>query len=111
MPIHAVVKVTAVSTTESTVSDIIVLNQYSVPFNVGFGVLVEGAGDVGAFSVQHTFDVDITAGSVWFDHSDVSGKSVNIDGNYAFPVHAVRIINTSGSGQGIATLKVMQAGL
>lgn len=114
MPIFA--EVTA-STATNTVW--IPMDQYAVPFNVGFGVRVSAAASAGTttdFSVQHTFhdvfaESSVAAAKI-FDHSDVSGKSGNIDGNYAFPVAAIRLevsaIETS-AGSGAVVLSVRQA--
>ena len=84
------------------------MNLDSTPFNVGFGVVVTGAA---TYTVQHTFDNPwTTANPVWFDHPTVVGKiSVNADGNYAFPVAAIKVAVTAGAGT--ATLTVIQAGI
>lgn len=95
------------------------LNQYSQPFNVGFGVTVVAPAASAAvttdFSVQHTF-VDVLAGASAgageiFDHSDVSGRSGSTDGNYAFPVAAVRVNVSALASGGAVVLRVRQAGL
>ncbi|MCB7127947.1 MAG: hypothetical protein J3T61_00210 [Candidatus Brocadiales bacterium] len=109
MPIHASVTVTAVSTTESTVSNPIILSQFDSPFNVSFGAVVSGTGTI-TYTVQHTFE-DVSAGATWFDNSDVSAATASRDGNLAFPAIAIRVLAASGSGQGIVTLTVLQAGL
>lgn len=80
------------------------------PFNVGFGVIVDGTV---TYTVQHTFDDVWEAGfsaasATWFDHPDVAALSANEDGTYAFPVKAVRLQVTAGTGT--ATLKLIQAG-
>ncbi len=92
------------------------LNQHTTPFNVGFGVITAYASGhaPGSFTVQHTFD-DVLGGASAsvFDHSDVSGvtTATNIDGNYAYPVNAVRLtLNSAGSGVSTASLYLIQAG-
>jgi len=92
-------------------SDWIPMNQHEVPFNVGFGVVKAGTGDI-TFTVQHTFD-NILGGetATAFDHSEVSGKSATIDGNYAYPVTGVRLNVTATSGAATATIKIRQAGV
>lgn len=79
------------------------------PFNIGFGVSL-GAG-VMTYKVQHTFDdvQDAAVTPVAFDHPDVTGKTVNTDGNYAFPVRAIRLTVTAYTS-GTATLTLIQAG-
>lgn len=86
------------------------LDNYISPFNVGFGVTVTGSV---TYTVQHTFD-DIwakgynPATGTWFNHPDVASQTANADGNYAFPVTAIRLNVSSGSGS--ATLTAIQAG-
>lgn len=77
-----------------------VASSYSVPFNVGFGVVVSGTVN---YTVEHTFD-----GTTWFPHPTIASKAVNQDGNYAFPVLQIRL--TVNSGGGTATLTLIQAG-
>lgn len=75
------------------------------PFNIGFAVVIP-SGTL-TYQVEHTFD-DIFNSSVTptaFTHSSIFGKTTNQDGNYAFPVRAVRLTITSWtSGSAILTL-------
>jgi hypothetical protein len=83
------------------------MNLDSTPFNVGFGVVISGDP---TYTVQHTFDNPwTTASPVWFDHPTVAGEEANADGNYAFPVAAIKVAVTAGTGT--ATLTVIQAGI
>lgn len=96
-----------VSRTNTGSSAIIPMNLDSTPFNVGFGVTITGTP---TYTVQHTFDNPWTTTSpVWFDHPTVAGETANADGNYAFPVAAIKVAVTSGTGT--ATLTVIQAGI
>ena len=73
------------------------------PFNVGIGVVVSGTV---TYTVQHTFD-DIFNPNVTptaFDHATLAAQTANKDGNYAFPVRAIRINNTLGTGTTTMTL-------
>ena len=73
------------------------------PFNIGLGVVVNGTI---TYSVEHTFD-DIFATSVTptaFTHSTLTTQTTSKDGNYAFPIRAVRINNTAGTGNTTLTL-------
>ena len=66
-------------------------------FNIGFGCEVTGTV---TYSVQHTFD-DIynpAITPVWFNHAFVNGATANQDGNYAFPIAAMRLNVTAGTG-------------
>lgn len=86
-------------------------DNYISPFNIGFGVKVTGTVN---YTVQHTFD-DVQANGytpasgTWYNHPDVAAQTANADGNYAFPVTAIRLNVASGSGS--ATLTAIQAGI
>ena len=99
-------KLQTVSQTGLGSSSALVMNTNISPFNVGFGVEVDGTVE---YSVQHTFDDPATGFSTWFSHPTVAGESANADGNYAFPVTGVKLLVTSGDGT--ATLKLVQAGI
>lgn len=66
-------------------------------FNVGFGCEVTGTV---TYSVQHTFDdiYNTAIIPVWFNHAFVVAQTANMDGNYAFPIAAMRLNVTSGTG-------------
>ena len=85
------------------------LDHYQNPFSVGFAVRVNGAGDI-TYSVQHTFDNVLSSAAVGvFDHPEVSGRTASMEGNYAFPVRAVRLRVTAVSGASAsATLDLIQ---
>lgn len=75
------------------------------PFQVSFVADVTGTA---TYSVQHTLhSVDGGTPTV-FDHPDVTAATADADGNYAFPVVAVRVHVTSGAGS--VQLTVIQAG-
>lgn len=101
-----VLAVTGVST-----SSVAPMNIHTSPFNVGFGVVVSGTI---TYTVQHTFD-DVwsptfnPATANWFDHPTVAAQTAKADGNYAFPVNAIRLKTTAGSGT--ATMTLIQAGI
>jgi len=75
------------------------------PFNVGLGAVVNGTI---TFDIEHTFDdvFDPAVTPVAFKHSTLVSKTANADGNYAFPVRAIRINNTAGTGG--TTLTILQ---
>lgn len=62
------------------------------------------------YSVQHTLD-NVLAGAtpVWVDHPTLVGKTGTADGNYAFPVTAVRLNVTAGTGT--VNMRLVQAGI
>lgn len=83
----------------ATTSAWIPLDYKQNPFNVGFGVVLSGTA---TYTIQHTFDdvFNSTIIPTAFDHDTVAGKTTNEDGNYAFPVRAVRLnvtVWTSGT--------------
>ena len=96
-----------VSKTGTGSSSVMPMNTYTSPFNVGFGVVVSGTV---TYTIQHTFDnVQTVASPVWFSHPTIAAKTDNQDGNYAFPVAAIKILVTAGTGT--ATITVIQAGV
>ena len=109
MPVFSKRTLVADGTAASTATGWIPLDQFSTPFNVGFGVVI-GTLASGSFSVQHTFDdvLDPSVTPVAFDHSTVSGKQANIDGNYAFAMAAIRFKIMSASGNDSYTFEVKQ---
>lgn len=84
----------------------IVIDTNKNPVNIGFAVIKDGTVN---YTVQHTFDDPAVGFSVWFNHPTVAAQIANADGNYAFPVAAVRV--TMNSGDGTVTLKLLQAGV
>lgn len=89
------------------------LDNYSGPFNVGIGVALSAGASL-TFTVEHTFDDVFAAGfnpatATWFSNTGMSAKTASTDGNYAFPVMAVRLNVTARVG-GTATMTVIQAG-
>lgn len=103
-----------VTVSSATVSNVIPLDQYISPFNLGLGVSLSAGASL-TYTVQHTFD-DIfsptfdPATANWFSHATMVNKTTSFDGNYAYPVTAIRLnvtVYTSGS----ATMTVVQAGI
>lgn len=87
------------------------IDSYVSPSNLGMAVIVTGTT---TYKVQYTFDdvfakgYDPTAGtSTWFDHPTLVG-SASLNSNIAYPVTAVRIITTAGTGS--VKLVIIQAG-
>lgn len=99
-------KVQTVSKTGAGSSSALVMNTNTTPFNVGFGAIVSG---VVNYTIQHTFDDPAVGFTTWFPHPTVAAQISSADGNYAFPVTAIRV--TVNSGAGSVTLKVIQAGI
>lgn len=90
-------------------SNVVPIDNYISPSNMGMAVVVSGTI---TFKVQYTFDdvfaktYDPTAGN-WFDHPTLVG-SASVNSNIAYPVTGIRLITTAGTGT--ATLTIIQAG-
>jgi len=100
--------------TASGSSTVIPLDHYKQPFNVGVGVVLS-AGATMTYTVEHTFDDPFDSGfsassATWFSNSGLSSKTASSDGNYAYPVRAVRL-TTNSYTSGTATMTVIQAGM
>lgn len=85
------------------------LDHYRSPFNVGLGVVVVSG--TPTYTVQHTFDDVLTSTTTptYFDHPVLVSRTTSADGNYAFPVTAIRLSVVSGTGT--VRLTVIQAGM
>ena len=92
-------------------SNAIATDLYISPFNVGFGVVITGTV---SYSIQHTFDNPQTVASpTWFYHPSspsATPATAGFDGNYAFPVAAIRVLANNTNTANI-TLTVIQAGV
>jgi hypothetical protein len=75
------------------------------PFNVGLGVVASGTV---TYDIEHTFDdiFDTSVTPTAFKHSTLAAQTTSKDGNYAFPVRAIRINNTAGTG--VTTMTILQ---
>jgi hypothetical protein len=84
------------------------------PFAIGVGCVINSTGIT--FSVQHTFDYTgssafISSNATWFTNTGISSATGSVDGNYAFPVSAIRGNVTAGSSTGTLTVTLIQAGV
>jgi hypothetical protein len=98
--------------TAAATSAIYPLNWRQQDFQVSLALAITGTVNV---TVQHTFDglhgeyVTAYSGLTWFPHSTLASKTASADGNYAFPVTAIRITVTAYTS-GSVTFTVIQAG-
>lgn len=103
-----------VQVSSQAASDPIPLDNYISPFNLGLGVSLSAGASL-TYSVQHTFD-NIwdknfnPATATWFSHATMVNKNSSFDGNYAYPVSAIRL-NVTAYTSGTAKLTVIQAGM
>lgn len=97
-----------ISVSSQAASAWIPVDMYQTPFNVGFGVVLSNTPNL-TYSVEHTFDdvYDSTITPTAFPHTSVAAKTANADGNYAFPVRAIRL-NVTTYAAGTATLTILQ---
>lgn len=67
------------------------------PFNASFGCVINGTV---TYTVEHTFDDIFDSGvtPTAFPNATVAGATANANGNYAFPIRAVRLNITAGTG-------------
>jgi len=89
-------------------SSVAPVDTYRNPFNIGIGVVVSGTVN---YTIQHTFDdvFNSAVTPVWFSHPTLNALAANADGNYAFPVRAIKVLVNSGAGTATAT--IIQAGM
>lgn len=112
------VTVTAATSGVTTASNWICMDRLPDDIEISFGVTVTSpTSGFGSYTVQHTFvniPLEGTAAAsadAIFDHPTVSGASAAADGNYAYPVAAIRVQVVGGSAGGnAATITVTQAG-
>jgi hypothetical protein len=88
------------------------MDVYLTPFNVGLGAVVVSG--TPTYTVQHSFENPLAVGynpatATWFDHPTINADTTNQDGNYAFPVAAIRLNVTAGTG--VVNLTIVQAGV
>lgn len=93
----------------NSVSPVFIPDPHLNPFNVGFGAIIATTAH---FTVQHTFRATAADASAaeWFPHTFVVGASANIDGNYSFPVAAIRVM-ASAANEGGVSVTFIQAGV
>lgn len=86
------------------------MDHQQADFAVGFVCVVSAGGSL-TYKVQHTFDdvQDSTVTPVWIDHPIVAGQTSTQNGNYAFPVKAIRL-NVTVYASGSVYLRVLQGG-
>lgn len=96
-----------ISKTGTGSSSIVPMDIYLSPFNVSITTSVSGTVN---YDIQHTnsdiWDASVTP--VWASHPTLTGLTAAADGNYAFPVRAIKILVNSGSGT--ANAIIVQAG-
>lgn len=93
----------------ATTGKTLVVDYADTYFAIGFGCVVSAGGSL-TYKVQHTFDDPNGATPTWFDHPFVTGQTANKDGNYAFPIRALRL-NVTGFVSGSVTITALMGGI
>ncbi len=97
------------------------------PFNIGIQVVLP-ASATATFNIEHTLDnIDVTNGgagqgsvsptanattaanATWVANPGITSATATINGNYAFPVRAIRVNILSSSATGFVTATFIQA--
>jgi hypothetical protein len=111
-PVSATVGTTSAGTNGVGSSLWQIVNWNADPSDIGFGVeLRSGAAN---YTVQYTYDDpnNLLTGLVYptpFNHSVVAAQTTTLDGVFAFPVVAIRLLTNSGTGT--LWFRMLQAGL
>ena len=79
------------------------VNYLQPNFKIGFGIRATGKV---TYSVQHSFDdpttfpstADYQNNALWFDNTDATALTASSDGNYFFPIQALRLNVSAGDG-------------
>lgn len=82
------------------------------PFAIGIGVITNSSAVT--YNVEHSFDDYqapgyVSSAATWFQNSGITAASTNANGNYAFPVRAIRLNVTAGSSTGTVQMILLQA--
>jgi len=92
-----------------------IVDTYCNPCNIGFACILVGTTSA-AYTVQHTFtdptttDLNVVTNGTWLSHEFLSSGTSTDDGNYAYPVRAIRIYITAAASANV-TFDLVQAGV
>lgn len=83
-------------------------NIHITPFNVAIGCIVSGTA---TYTVEYTYDNPENPNATInvYSHSVLINQTASNDGFFAYPVRAIRVSITSGSGT--VTTTILQAGI
>lgn len=96
-------------------SPLIPLDINQSPFNVSVAVALSVGANL-TYTVEHTYDDIYAPGfdpstAVWWSQTSLTTKGVAAEGNYSYPVRAVRLTLVAPYTSGQATMTVIQAGM
>lgn len=98
----------------TAISTPIIPDTFQNPFNIGVGVVAANC----TYSVQHCFDYTAVMSptwngttATWFENSGITNTSLaTCNGNYAFPVAAIRLnVTGAANATAAATMMLIQA--
>lgn len=97
-----------ISKTGAGTSSPVIINTNVNPINVGFVAVVTGT--VSSYTIQYSMDDPYSSTGLvnWFNTS-IATASATEDGNIAYPITALQIVITTGSGT--VALTATQAGI
>lgn len=97
------------TTTGTKTSNPYPVNWKAGNFGIGLGLTMTASKGIGV-DIEHTFDDPKSTISTWFKHSSLTAKTASADGNYAYPITAIRInVTAQTAANGSATLQIVQA--
>jgi hypothetical protein len=96
------------ATTGASSSNPYPVNWKAANFGLGLGLTMTASKGIGA-DVEHSFDDPKVGFTNWFKHASLTGKTASADGNYAYPVTAIRLVVSAASvSGGTTTLSIVQ---
>jgi hypothetical protein len=103
-------KLTTITATGVSRSNVCAVDDFQAPFNVGIGAKLTGSA---TFNIEYSFDdpmaADYTAaGATWYIASGFSGLTASTGGSLTVPCKAISINITANTGSVTAT--IIQAG-
>lgn len=101
-----------ITLSSATASSAVPLDYRALNFQIGLGAKLSAGASL-TYTVQHTFDDVyapgfVSASATWYDHPNLTARVVGSDGNYAFPITAIRLVVSSYTS-GDVTLIILQA--
>lgn len=97
------------TTTGTSASNPYPVNWKSEDYGIGMGLRVTDLKG-GTVDIEHTFDDPKVGLSNWFKHATLTGKTTSADGNYAYPITAVRMFVSGATASAVkyADLDIVQ---
>lgn len=102
------VTVTAAAGVNGGFSTVVPVDYMISPLNLGLGFEISGTV---TYKLQYTVSdvLNATVTPVWFDSTDIVGKTTNQYGSFTSPIRGIRAAVTAGTGS--VQMTVVQAGV